>query len=106
MPEDVVWTKANAFQGKRRREYQWEGVEYEIACQIANGLALYETKDLSGKVKMPHRNRFFLVAIPQGASAALCQSEYTNVDLTTHSSLVEFTPLECDIDLPRNIVEE
>ena len=29
-----------------------------------------------------------------------------NTDLTTHSALTEFTPLECDIDLPRNNVEE
>ena len=106
MPGDMVWTKANMFQGKRKMEYSWDEVEYEIACQVANGSSSYETKDSSGKVKTPHHNRFFRVAIPQGASTALCQSVYTNVDPTTHSALAEFTPLECDIDLPRNIVEE
>ena len=106
MPGDMVWTKANAFQGKRKMEYRWDEVEYEIACQVANGSPSYETKDLSGKVKTPHRNRFFQVAIPQGASTALCQSVYANVDPTTHSAPAEFTPLECDIDLPRNIMEE
>ena len=57
-------------------------------------------------MKAPHRNRFFLMATPQGASVTLCQNEYANVDLTTRSALVEFTPLECDIDLPRYIMEE
>ena len=106
MPGDMVWTKANMFQGKRKMEYRWDEVEYKIVCQVANGLPSHEAKDSSGKVKMPHRNRFFLVAIPQGAPTALCQSEYANIDLTTHSTLVEYTPLECDIDLPRNTVEE
>ena len=46
-------------------EYRWDEVEYEIACQVANGAASYETKDSSGKVKMPHCNRFFLVATPK-----------------------------------------
>ena len=87
-------------------EYQWDKVEYEIACQVANGSPSYETKDSSGKVKMPHRNRFFRVAIPQGASTALCQSVYTNVDPTTCSVLAESTPQECDIDLLKNTVEE
>ena len=103
---DVVWMKANVFQGKRKMECQWDEVEYEIACQVANGSPSYEMKDLSGKVKMPHRNRLFLVATPQGVPTALCQSEYANVDPTTCSVLAESTPLECDIDLPRNTMEE
>ena len=37
---------------------------------------------------------------------ALCQNECTNVDLTTCSAPTESTPLECDIDFPRNNVEE
>ena len=91
---------------KWKIEYQWDKAEYEIVCQVANGSPSYEMKYSSGKVKTPHRNRFFQVAIPQGASTALCQSMYANVDLTTRSAPVEFTPLECDIDLPSNIVEE
>ena len=106
MPGDVVWTKANAFQGERKLEYRWDGVEYEIARQVADDSPSYEMKDSSGKVKMPHHDRFFLVAIPQGASTALSQNEYANVHPTTRSALAEFTPLECDIDLLRNIVEE
>ena len=43
---------------------------------------------------------------PRGASTALCQNEYANADLTTRSALTESTPLECDIDLPRNNLEE
>ena len=74
--------------------------------QVANGSSSYEMKDPSGKIKAPHQNRFFLVATPQGASTALCQNKCANVDLTTRSGLVESTPLECDIDLLRNNVEE
>ena len=73
-----------------------------IACQVANGSPSYETKDSSGKVKTPHHNRFFQWP-SQGASTALCQNEYANVDPTTRSALEEVTPLECDIDLLRNI---
>ena len=87
-------------------EYRWDEVEYEIARQVANGSPSYEMKDLSGKVKIPHHNRVFQVAIPQGASTALCQSMYANINLTTHYAPAEFTPLECCIDLLRNIMEE
>ena len=46
------------------------------------------------------------MATPRGVSTALCQNEYANADLTTRSALTESTPLECDIDLPRNNMEE
>ena len=75
---DVVWMKANTFQGKRKMNYQWDEVEYKIACQVANGSPSYETKDSSGKVKMPQHNRLFLVATPKGAPTTLCQSGYAN----------------------------
>ena len=101
---DVVWTKANAFQGKRKMKCRWDRVE--IASQVANGFPSYEMKDLSGKVETPHHNRLFLVATPQGAPTALCQSMYANINLTTHSVLAESSPQECDIDLLRNTVEE
>ena len=106
MLEDMVWTKANAFQGKRKMKCQWDGVEYKIACQVANGLPSYETKDLSHKAKTPHHDRLFLVATPQGAPTSLCQNEYANVNPTNRSVLAESTPQECDIDLPRNTVKE
>ena len=53
MPGDVDWTKANAFQGKRKINCRWGKVEYEIAHQVANGSPSYEMKDLSSKVKAP-----------------------------------------------------
>ena len=102
---DMDGTKANKFQGKRKMDSRWDEVKYEIARQVANGLPSHETRDSSGKVKVPHHSRFFPVATPQDASTALCQNEYTNVNPTTRSALPEFT-LECDIDLPRNIMEE
>ena len=36
----------------------------------------------------------------------MCHNKYANADLTTRSALMESTPLECDIDLLRNNVEE
>ena len=106
MPGDVDWTKVNVFQGRSKMDCRWDEVDNEIARQVTNGSPSYETKDSIGKMNVPHCNRFFLVATPQGASTALCQNEYANVDPTTCSALAEFTPLECDIDLLRNIVEE
>ena len=102
MPEDVDWTKDNPFQGKRKIDGQWDKADYELARQVANGSSSYEKQDSSGKLKVPHRNRFFLVATPHGASTALCQNEYANIDPTTHSAPAEFTLKECDMDLPRN----
>ena len=74
--------------------------------QVGNSSSSYETKGPSGKKKVPHRNRFFQVATLCGVSMALCQNECTNVDLTTRPALTESTPLECNIDLLRNNMEE
>ena len=101
---DVVLTKADAFQGKRKVKDRWNEVEYEVVHQVTYGAPSYEIKDMSGNVKMAHHNRLFLVATPQGAPTALCQSEDASFDPTTHCALGELTPLECDIDLPGNTV--
>ena len=106
IPGDACWTKVNPFQGERKIDSRWDEEDYEIARQVANGSSSYETKGLSGKMKVPHQNRFFQVATLHGVSTALCQNECANVDLTTRSALMESTPLECDIDLPRNNMEE
>ena len=98
--------EVNPFQGEREIESRWDEEDYEITCQVANGPSSYETKHSSGRVKVPHQSRFFQVATPQGVSMALCQNECANVDLTTRSALTESTPLECDINLLRNNVEE
>ena len=103
---DMVLTKADMFQGKRKVKDLWNEVEYEIVCQVANCTPLYEIEGVSGNVKVAHHNRLFLVATPQGAPTALCQSKDASVDPTTHSALAELTPLECDNDLPRNTMEE
>ena len=83
MPEDVVLTKADTFQGKRRIEDRWNKVEYEIVCQVANGVPSYEIKDVSSNVKTDHCNGLFLVVTPQGAPTTLCQSKDANIDPTT-----------------------
>ena len=62
---DVVLTKADAFQGKRKVKDWWNEVEYEIVCQVTNGAPSYEIKDVSGNVKVTHHNRLFLVATPK-----------------------------------------
>ena len=102
----MCWKKANPFQGERKIDSRWDEEDYEIAHQVANGSSSYETKGSSGRVKVPYRNRFFQVATIHGVSMALCHNECANVDLTTHSALMESTPLECNTDLPRNNMEE
>ena len=106
IPGDTCWTKLNPFQGERKIDSRWDEEDYEIAHQVANGSSSYETKGSSSKMKAPPRNRFFQVATLRGVSMALCQNECANIDLTTRSALTESTPLECNIDLPRNNVEE
>ena len=49
MPRDVVLKKADTFQGSK--------VEYEVICQVANGVPSYEIKNSSGNVKDAHHNR-------------------------------------------------
>ena len=106
MPGDMDWTKVNPFQGERKIDGWSDEVDYEIACQVANGSSPYEKQDSSSKLKVPHHNRFFLVATPHSAFTALCQNEYAKVDPTTRSAPAEFTLKECDIDLLRNNREE
>ena len=106
IPGDACWTEVNPFQGQRKIGCRWDEEDYEIMSQVANGPSSYETERLSGRVKAPHQDGFFRVATPRGASTALCQNEYANANLTTRSALTEPTPSECDIDLPRNNLEE
>ena len=106
IPGDTCWTEVNPFRGEREIESRWDEEDYGIMRQVANGPSSYELKRLSGRMKAPHQDGFSRVATPQGESTALCQNEYANADLTTHSALTESTPLECDIDLPRNNMGE
>ena len=48
--------KADAFQGKRKVKDWWSEVEYELICQVINGVPSYEIKDSSGNVKVEHHN--------------------------------------------------
>ena len=57
--------KADMFQGKRKVKDQWSEVEYEVICQVTNGVPSYEIKDSSGNVKVTHHNQLFLLATPK-----------------------------------------
>ena len=56
MPGDIVLKKADVFQGKRKVKDCWSEVEYEVICQVTNGVPLYEIKDSSSNVKVTHCN--------------------------------------------------
>ena len=47
---------ADMFQGKRKVKDWWSEVEYEIICQVTNGVPSYEIRDSSGNVKTTHHN--------------------------------------------------
>ena len=70
--------KADAFQGKRKVKDWWSKVEYEVICQVMNGVPSYEIKDASGNLQVAHRNRLFLLATPQGEVMPLNKNEDTN----------------------------
>ena len=57
--------EADMFQGKRKVKDCWSEVEYEVICQVTNGVPSYETKDSSGNVKVTHHNRLFLLTTPK-----------------------------------------
>ena len=102
---DTVLKKADVFQGKRKVKHRWSEVEYEVICHVANGVPLYEIKDASGNLQVAHHNRLFLLATPQGEVIPLNKNEDTNPGMSTQSALVELTPLECENDLPKDLLE-
>ena len=95
---DIVLKKADAFQGKGKVKDHWSKVEYEVVCQVTNGVPSYEIKDSSDNLKVAHHNQLFLVATPQGEATPLCESEDTHISMSTWSALVELTLLECEDD--------
>ena len=105
MPGDTVLKKADTFEGKRKVKARWREVEYEVICQVTNGVPSYEIKDSSGNVKVAHRNRLFLLATPQGEVTPLCENKDADTSVSTQSTLVELTPLECENDLPKDLME-
>ena len=97
--------KADAFQGKRKVKDWWSKVEYEVICQIANGVPSYEIKDSSSNVKVAHRNQLFLLATSQGEVTPLWESEDADTSVSCQSALAELTPLECKNDLLKDNME-
>ena len=67
--------KADVFQGKRKVKDWWSEVEYEVMCQVMNGVPSYEIKDASDNLQVAHCNRLFLLATPRGEVMPLCESE-------------------------------
>ena len=105
MPGDTVLKKADVFQGKRKVKDRWSKVEYEVICQVMNGVPLYKIKDASGNLQVAHHNRLFLLATLQGEVMPLCESKDANSSISTQSVLAELTPLECENDLPKDLLE-
>ena len=83
----------------------WSEVEYEVICQVVNGVPSYEIKDPSGNLQVTHRNRLFLLAIPHGEVMPLNKSENADINVSTRSALVELTSLEVENDSPREQME-
>ena len=105
MPGDTVLKKADAFQGKRKVKDQWSKVEYEVICQVTNGVPSYEIKDISGNLQVAHCNQLFLLATPQGEVIPLSKNEDANSGVSTRSALAELTPLVCGNNLPKDLLE-
>ena len=98
--------KADVFQGKRKVKDWWSEVEYEVICQVANGMPSYEIKDASSNLKVAHHNRIFLLATPLRSSHAFVRERgCTDSSMPTQPVLVELTPLECENDMLKNPLE-
>ena len=102
---DTVLKKADKFQGKRKVKDQWSKVEYDVICQDANGVPSYKIKNTSGNLQVAHCNQLFLLVTPQGEVMPLSKSKDTNSIMSTWFALVELTPLECENDLPKDLLE-
>ena len=102
---DTVLKKADAFQRERKVKDRWSKVEYEVIHQVTNGVPLYEIKDTSGNLQVAHRNRLFLLATPQGEVISLSKNENADSSVSARSTLAELTPLECENDLPKDLME-
>ena len=97
--------KADVFQGKRKVKDQWSEVEYEVICQVMNGVPSYEIKDASSNLQVAHCNRLFLLANPQGEVIPLNKNEDANPGMSTWSALAELNPMEYEKDLPKDLME-
>ena len=56
VPGDVVLMKSNAYQGKQKVKDQWSETEYVVFHQVADGVPVYEVKDVAGSIKTVHPN--------------------------------------------------
>ena len=101
MPGDGYWTKLNPFQGERKIDSQWDEVDYEIACQVANARPRMRRKIRAVKWRHP-TEQILPSGHPSGCIHSLVSKRVCQCDPTTHSAPSESTPLECDIDMPRN----
>ena len=102
---DTVLKKADAFQGKGKVKDWWSKVEYEVIHQVTNGVPSYKIKDASGNLKVAHHNWLFLLVTPRGEVMPLCKSKDAYSSMSTWSTLVVLTPLECENDMPKGLLE-
>ena len=84
---------------------RWSEVEYEVICQVANGMPSYEIKDASGNLQVAHCNRLFLLTTPQGEVMLLNKNEDADCDMSIRSALAELTPLEYEKDSLKDQME-
>ena len=73
--------------------------------QVADGIPAYKVKDEVGNVKTVHHNWLLLVAAPIKAITPLGAGASISAENITWSTLVEFTPLGVESNLPVSSVD-
>ena len=106
MPGDAVLWKQDAFQGKRKMKDRWGDEEYEVVCQVAPDVPVYEVHDRSGNARVIHQNRLFLVASISEPVTPLSLGTELSEATSEQSTLAELTALECESDSPEEMTWE
>ena len=75
-------------------------------CQVTDDVLAYEVRDDGGSLKVIHCNQLFLVATSWSCAMSQGESESLSEEGTTHSALMELTPLEWESEAPEDQVDE
>ena len=97
--------KNDVYQGKWKVKDRWSETEYEVVCQVADGVPAYEVKDEAGNIKTIHRNWLFLLATLKEADMPLGAGASISEENIVRSTRVEHTSLEVENDLPEGSVD-